>query len=117
MVRCRRRHLGGLGAASIPPQACAGRAGGRRLGAEPGGAACWPREGGGGACSSLSAAWTAPAQAPLSALWRCGRSLVQLRGALGHGAPGESGRSDGSHLVLLRCGRRLGRVSSRAYVG
>lgn len=58
------RHLGGLGSASIPPQACARRAGGRRLGAEPGRAACWRREGGGGACSRRSAAWTAPTQAP-----------------------------------------------------
>lgn len=64
VVRRRHRHLGCLGAASIPPQACARRAGGRRLGAEPGRAACWRREGGGDACSRRSAAWTAPTQAP-----------------------------------------------------
>jgi hypothetical protein len=38
---------GGLGAASVPSQACAQRAGGRRLGAEPDSAVRWRREGGG----------------------------------------------------------------------
>lgn len=69
VVPRRRMHLGGLGAASTPPQACARRAGGRRLGAEPGGAACWRCEGGGGACSGRSASWTAPAQEPFLGPW------------------------------------------------
>lgn len=60
--------LGGLGAAFYPPQACAWRVGGRRLGAEPAGAVCWHRERGGGACGGHPAAGTVPAQAPFLGL-------------------------------------------------
>lgn len=116
VVRSCRRHLGGLGAASIPPQACARRAGGMRLGAEPGGAACWRREGG----EVLAAVAQLPGQRPprrpfwALALARSGPILVQLQGALGHGA---LGKADGEQRVPSPYrsgggrGRRLGRVS------